>query len=32
MGAYNRVKVENMFTLERMIGQYSKLFDEVLSK
>ena len=31
MGDYNRAKVEKMFTLERMIGQYRELFDEVLS-
>jgi glycosyltransferase involved in cell wall biosynthesis len=32
MGDYNRAKVEKMFTLNRMIGQYQKLFEEVLSK
>jgi len=32
MGEYNRVKVEKMFTLERMVAQYQELFEEVLSK
>jgi L-malate glycosyltransferase len=32
MGDYNRAKVEKMFTLDRMIGQYQELFEEVLSK
>ncbi|MEI6610843.1 MAG: glycosyltransferase family 4 protein, partial [Deltaproteobacteria bacterium] len=31
MGDYNRAKVEKMFTLDRMIGQYKELFEEVLS-
>lgn len=31
MGDYNRVKVEKMFTLDRMISQYKDLFEEVLS-
>lgn len=32
MGEYNRAKVEKMFTLDHMIAQYLKLFEEVLSK
>ena len=32
MGEYNRAKVENMFTLDRMVDQYQELFEEVLSK
>ena len=32
MGEYNRTRVEKMFTLDRMVGEYQKLFDEVLSK
>lgn len=31
MGDYNRAKVEKMFTLDRMVGQYQELFEEVLS-
>jgi len=31
MGNYNRAKVERMFTLDRMVDEYGKLFDEVLS-
>lgn len=31
MGDYNRAKVEKMFTLNRMVGQYQELFEEVLS-
>ena len=31
MGGYNRAKVEKMFTLDRMVGQYQELFEEVLS-
>lgn len=31
MGEYNRAKVEKMFTLDRMVGEYQKLFEEVLS-
>ena len=30
MGDYNRAKVEKMFTLDRMVGEYRKLFEEVL--
>ena len=30
MGAYNRTKVEKMFTLDRMIKEYQDLFQEVL--
>ncbi len=30
MGAYNRAKVEKMFTLDRMIKEYQELFQEVL--
>ncbi len=32
MGEYNRAKVENMFTLDRMVDQYQELFEDVLSK
>lgn len=32
MGQYNRAKVEKMFTLDRMVGEYQQLFEEVLSK
>jgi L-malate glycosyltransferase len=32
MGDYNRAKVEKMFTLDRMVGQYKEVFEEVLSK
>jgi len=32
MGEYNRAKVEKMFTLERMVGEYQQLFEEVLSR
>jgi len=32
MGDYNRAKVEKMFTLDRMVGEYQQLFEEVLSK
>lgn len=31
MGEYNRAKVEKMFTLDRMAGEYQKLFENVLS-
>ena len=31
MGDYNRAKVEKMFTIDRMVGQYQELFEEVLS-
>lgn len=31
MGAYNRSKVEKLFSIERMVKQYQDLFDEVLS-
>jgi len=31
MGEYNRAKVEKMFTLDKMVGEYQKLFEEVLS-
>ena len=31
MGEHNRAKVEKMFTLDRMVGEYQKLFEEVLS-
>lgn len=31
MGEYNRAKVEKMFTLDRMIGEYLELFEDVLS-
>jgi glycosyltransferase involved in cell wall biosynthesis len=31
MGAYNRSKVEKLFTLERMVKEYQELFEEVLS-
>ena len=30
MGAYNRAKVEKMFTVERMVREYKELFEEVL--
>ena len=30
MGEYNRIKVEKMFTLERMVNEYKDLFEEVL--
>ena len=29
MGEYNRARVEQMFTLERMVGEYVDLFQEV---
>lgn len=32
MGQYNRAKVEEKFTLDRMIKQYRELFEEVLSR
>lgn len=32
MGDYNRAKVEIMFTLDRMVGEYQDLFEKVLSK
>jgi len=32
MGEYNRAKIEKMFTLDRMVGEYQQLFEEVLSK
>ncbi len=31
MGEYNRAKVEKMFTMDRMAGEYRRLFEEVLS-
>lgn len=31
MGDYNRAKIEKMFTLDRMVGQYQELFEEALS-
>ena len=31
MGAYNRAKIEKYFTLDRMIGEYKTLFEEILS-
>ncbi|MRR18410.1 MAG: glycosyltransferase, partial [Deltaproteobacteria bacterium] len=31
MGDYNRAKVEKLFTLNRMIAEYQKLFEEILS-
>lgn len=31
MGEYNRAKVEKMFTLDRMAGEYQELFEKVLS-
>ena len=31
MGEYNRAKVEKMFTLDRMVKEYQKLFEEVLN-
>ena len=30
MGEYNRIKVEKMFTFERMVNEYKNLFEEVL--
>jgi glycosyltransferase involved in cell wall biosynthesis len=30
MGAFNRVRVEERFTLARMVSEYSRLFEEVL--
>jgi len=30
MGAYNRAKVEEMFTLNRMVSEYKELFERVL--
>jgi glycosyltransferase involved in cell wall biosynthesis len=32
MGEYNRAKVEEMFTIEKMAAGYRELFEEVLSK
>ena len=32
MGDYNRAKVEKMFTLERMVNEYQKLFEEVITE
>ena len=29
MGEYNRARVERMFTLERMVGEYEDLFQEL---
>jgi glycosyltransferase involved in cell wall biosynthesis len=29
---YNRSKVEKMFTVERMAGEYKDLFEQVLSR
>jgi glycosyltransferase involved in cell wall biosynthesis len=31
MGEYNRIKVEEMFSLEKMAKGYRKLFEEVLT-
>ena len=31
MGGYNRAKAEKMFTLERMVNEYTDLFQEVLN-
>ncbi len=31
MGKYNRMKVQNDFTIDRMIREYSRLFEEVLN-
>ncbi len=31
MGAYNRVKVEEMFTLNRMVFEYKELFEGLLA-
>ena len=32
MGEYNRSKVEKMFTIDRMAGEYKDLFEQVLSR
>ncbi|EFI35416.1 lipopolysaccharide 1,2-N-acetylglucosaminetransferase [Desulfonatronospira thiodismutans ASO3-1] len=32
IGEYNRDKVEQMFTLERMVREYEDLFQQVLEK
>ncbi|PKN21044.1 MAG: glycosyltransferase family 1 protein [Deltaproteobacteria bacterium HGW-Deltaproteobacteria-6] len=32
MGDYNRAKVEQMFTLDRMVAEYQELFEKALSK
>lgn len=32
MGAYNRAKVERLFTVERMVKEYIELFDTVMAK
>lgn len=32
MGAYNRVKVEEQFTLKKMVDSYKELFEETLDK
>ena len=32
MGEYNRAKVEELFTLNRMVDEYQRLFEEVLSR
>lgn len=32
MGDYNRVKVEEIFTLSRMVSGYEELFDRIISK
>lgn len=32
MGEYNRAKVEKMFTLNRMVNEYKKLFEEVMER
>jgi glycosyltransferase involved in cell wall biosynthesis len=31
MGEFNRARVEQKFTLERMINEYKELFEKVLS-
>lgn len=31
MGEYNRARVENMFRFDRMISEYSQLFEEILT-
>ena len=31
MGEYNRSKVEELFTVERMVNEYKDLFEQVLS-
>jgi glycosyltransferase involved in cell wall biosynthesis len=32
MGEYNRAKVEKMFTLDRMVSEYKRLFEEVMDQ